>query len=308
MNRFKRTYTLSELKRNLKESAQEFHPVIGSGVESGNKENNKKALKDINKEVSEYDGGLTFKRKTTKIGDNGDMNKTTLDLDFDDEPSKEYKDRVKSQVHGYASKEHEDAHKDDDKDEKEKHETNKQLYKDLKDRADDVNKEKQDLKASGLQAREFDKDKFKTKDVYENKQNCTNQKMRVLNFKKTEFINENEIAKRIPDEYKTDGNVFKVKDKNGRTFVVEWTRDDERNMSFGSFKEQKDPQKELDRIHQLFEYNTKNALGNISKSQRVNEASETFRTMIDKATNDARKKLDEWNDMKRKENLNRGIL
>lgn len=310
----KREYTLSELKNAIKESTQqEFDPVLGDGVERGNKENNRKALKDINKEVSKYDGGLTFKRKTVKIGDNGDMNKTTLDVDFDDEPSDEYKKRVKAQVHGYPSEENEKSHKNDKEEDKESFEGNKNLYKGLKDRSDKINKDKQDLKASGLQAREFDKDKFKTKDIYkenkeEKQQVVTNRKMKILNFKKTTFLNEEDMMRHIPDEYKTDGNTFKIKDKNNRTFIVEWTRDDDRNMSFGSVKEEKDIKAEFAKMKHLWEYKSSDSLGTLTKAQRVNESKSEFNAMLNKAFNGTKKKMDEWNEKLIKESKNRPLI
>ena len=102
----KKVYTLSEFCRVLKES-QEFKARKGKNVESEDKKNNEKAVNDILKQGKKFDGGLSNEKKKENPRDITDYNKTTLDNDFAYEPSKEYKDRVKAQVHGFPSVENE---------------------------------------------------------------------------------------------------------------------------------------------------------------------------------------------------------
>ena len=99
-------YTISELRQAIKESASEFKPKFGDGVEDGDKKNNRQAVDDIRKNVSEYDGGVeVVKRKFDKPAD---RNKTTIDLKFNEvKPGKEWEERVEAQVHGFPSVENE---------------------------------------------------------------------------------------------------------------------------------------------------------------------------------------------------------
>lgn len=95
-------YTLSELRAALKESEtkNEFKPVLGNGVEKGNKKNNGEAVKHITDETGKYNGE---KIEHTVIEPN-DRNKTTLEVVWNElEPDKLWKDRVEAQVNGYPS-------------------------------------------------------------------------------------------------------------------------------------------------------------------------------------------------------------
>lgn len=98
-------YTVSELMVAIKESTKnEFKPKLGDKVESDNKKNNGEAVKDITKEVEKYNpDGIKH-----EVVLPADRNKTTLDLKFNElEPGKEWRDRVKAQVHGFPSVENE---------------------------------------------------------------------------------------------------------------------------------------------------------------------------------------------------------
>ena len=95
-------YTISELRAALQESEtkNEFKPVLGDGVEKGNKKNNGEAVKDITKEVGNFNGDKMEHTVVAPV----DRNKTTLDVVWNElEPNKEWKDRVEAQVKGYPS-------------------------------------------------------------------------------------------------------------------------------------------------------------------------------------------------------------
>ncbi len=98
-------YTLSELRAAIQESEQknDFKPKLGKGVENGDKNNNKKAVKDIADETGKYNP----KEMEHEIILPDDRNKTTLDVDFETPPSKEWYERVKSQAKGYPSSDNE---------------------------------------------------------------------------------------------------------------------------------------------------------------------------------------------------------
>ncbi|MDE5888605.1 MAG: hypothetical protein K2H20_01150, partial [Bacilli bacterium] len=110
-----KTYTLSELMSVIKESS-DSKPVMGKNVEKDNSQNNVKAVKDIMKQTEDYnDVGIV--KRSTNPENIVDYNKTTLDVDFAYEPSKEYKERVKAQVKGYPSAENEKLHEENKDDE-----------------------------------------------------------------------------------------------------------------------------------------------------------------------------------------------
>jgi hypothetical protein len=97
-------YTIGELLQINEESARnEFKPKFGNGAER-NSNNNDKAVKEIIKNASELEKGV--KRDDTPVKPRvefPDYNKTTLDVNFEYEPGKEWKDRVEAQAEGYPS-------------------------------------------------------------------------------------------------------------------------------------------------------------------------------------------------------------
>ena len=49
--------------------------------------------------------------------------------------------------------------------------------------------------------------------------------MKRLHFKNTTFLNEEQMIKRIPEDYKIDGNKFIMKDSKGNEYLVECKKD-----------------------------------------------------------------------------------
>ena len=72
-------------------------------------------------------------------------------------------------------------------------------------------------RASGLAARTYDKEKtFKHGSLYEGKA------VKTAFFKKTTVLTEGHMMSRIPDEFKVEENVFRMKDKTGNEYLLEW--------------------------------------------------------------------------------------
>ena len=94
-------YTVGELKRILSESS-EFDAKVGKNVWKDNSQNNVKAVNDILKQTKDFND-VDKEERNTNPENIVDYNKTTLDVDFAYEPSKEYKDRVMAQVEGFPS-------------------------------------------------------------------------------------------------------------------------------------------------------------------------------------------------------------
>lgn len=219
-----KVYSFSELRTILSEEKQknEFKPKYGKDYNSGTEEReNEKAVKDITKQVKDYDGGLkdSATRKTNPE-DIDDRNKTTLDYDYAYEPSDTYKERVKSQVHGYTSKSAEENASKKDFEKAADFEGNKDFYEKRKEIRKKDADAKQDYKHAGLKAHNLPKEIFKDNTLFNE-----SRKMKRLHFKNTTFLNEEQMLKRIPDDYKVDGNKFLMKDSKGNEYLIECKKD-----------------------------------------------------------------------------------
>lgn len=230
--------TVKALKEIIAESSNEFKAVLGPNVEKDNKSNNGKAYSDAKKRAKDYDGGLTDnveKKEFEKI----DGNKTTLDYTFDNVDDN-YKKRVHAQVKGYSSVQEmeNDIEKQDD------YSNNDNIYKGIKKSGQEMHKNEENFKSSGLQASEMPKDTFKKEEMYESrdgfdmrnlintlKENSVKNirtfvekpSVKTIYFKKTSFLNEGHMISRIPDEFKNEGTQFKMKDKYGSEYLIEWS-------------------------------------------------------------------------------------
>ena len=232
------TYNVSDLKRLIAESSNEFKAVLGPGVESENKSNNGKAYSDAKKRAKDYDGGLAKEVKKEKY-EKGDANKTTLDYCPENAPES-YKKRVHAQVKGYTSEleMNNGIEKQDD------YSNNDNIYQGIKKSGQEMHDKEQAFKETGLQANKMPKDTFKKEEMYESrdgfdmrnlintfkdntqtrKQPFLEQKsVKTVYFKKTSFLNEGHMISRIPDEFKNEGTQFKMKDKHGTEYLVEWS-------------------------------------------------------------------------------------
>lgn len=284
------TYTVSELRKLVSESANEFKAVIGPNVENEDKKNNGKAYDDAKKRAKDYDGGLEKemledKPKYEKI----DGNKTTLDYEPEN-VSKEYKDRVKAQVKGYASKQEmenglEKAADFSDGD---------NIYNGLKDAGKQIHANEKDFKKSGLQARARDPKVFDRNEMYESKDGFDMRNMidrlrsnvpdtvikehvKTVSFKKTTFLNEEHMVSRIPDEFKKEGEQFKMRDKTGNEYLMEWK---DNTAHIIGHRNPNGMDESLVRMKNLMNYKTTNT--QTTQSYRINEGDAMLRSTLDK--------------------------
>jgi hypothetical protein len=232
-------YSVSELKQLISESSNEFKARIGDGVEKEDKKNNGKAYSDAKKRAKDFDGGLNKEVRPKAKFEKGDGNKTTLDYVMDNAPES-YKKRVKAQVHGYSSEleEKNGIEKDGD------YSNNDNILQGIKKHGQEMHKNEKNFKASGLQASKMPKETFEKEEMYESRdgfdmRNMINRfktastlekkplreqnSVKTVYFKKTSFLNEGHMISRIPDEFKNEGTQFKMKDKHGTEYLVEWS-------------------------------------------------------------------------------------
>lgn len=268
--------TVKAIKGLIKESQQEFKAKLGNGVESGNKANNGKAYSDAKKRAKDFDGGLSDEVGEKKAEyKKEDFNKTLMDY-APDNITPEYKERVKKEfVNG------------DDENEK--------IYKEFKKSGEEQQKNEKELKKSGLQAREWPDEVFDKDNMYESRDgfdmrkmlNSLNEKttrkqfneshVKTVLFKKTEFLNEAHMISRIPDDFKKNGTSFKMKDKNGSEYLVEW---DNNKANIIEHVNKKGMDESISRMKELFDYRTSDTKTNYS--DRLNENDDKFQETLNK--------------------------
>lgn len=264
-----RSYTLSELTQILKESASESKPKIDPKVIKDDAQNNVKAVKDIMKQTSDYNNVKSPKRNTNPE-QMQDFNKTTLDVDFAYEPSKDYKDRIKAQAHGFPSVENEKNSKIKDENESLDFQGNEDFYDANKEKNKKLSDIKTDSKHAGLKSHNLPKDTFKNNTPF-----TESKKMKRLHFSNTEFLTEEQMLKKIPDAYKKDGNKFYMKDKKGREYMIECQKDPVVDYVYTKIVGYSYPQgivEERAKMDRLAEYDS-SAYQNSSKKQ-LNENAE----------------------------------
>ena len=251
-------YTLSELKEAIIKESNDTKPIIGKGVIKDDVKNNVKAVKDIMKQTKDYNDVPSSKRNTSpEIGK--DLNKTTMDMEFAYEPDKAYKERVMAQVKGFPSVDNEKNTSAKDNDSLD-FEGNKDFYDGIKKRSKETNDFKSIYKHAGLKTHNLPKETTKIKTAFQE-----NKTMKRLVFKNTVFLNEENVKKRIPEDYKTDNNKFLMKDSIGNEYIVECKKDKDINYINTNIRLIKASPKivneELSRIKVLSSYSTSKYLG-----------------------------------------------
>lgn len=212
-----KVYSFSELRTILTEEKNEFNPKYGKGYNAKTEDNqNEKAVKDIAKQTKEFDGGLQDKptRHTNPEGID-DRNKTTLDYDYAYGPSDSYKKRVKDLAEYGTTSEVGKKEMDD-----EAVQGNKDFYAKRKEIRQKDADAKQEYKHAGLKAHNLPKEIYKDNTLF-----TESRKMKRLHFKNTTFLNEAQMLKRIPEDYKVAGNKFIMKDSKGNEYLVECKED-----------------------------------------------------------------------------------
>lgn len=271
----KRTYTINELRTLINESSSDFKAKVADGVNSSNKKENNKTYKDAKQKIKAFDGGGNELKQERKTYDKVDGNKTTLDYAIDGELTDKQKDTIKAQSEGYTST------LEKNNGIEKVGEFSDASYKQFKDAGREMAKNKVDAKKAGLTARELPKTAFEKEDLYKE-----SKKISVLNFKNTSFLNEAHMVSRIPDEYKIEGNRFKVKDADYNEFIVEW-KENEANIL--SYENKKKLNESIEKFHKLSGYNSKNVFKNTTAKSRLNEGNE-FNNILNKSREIIKKK------------------
>ena len=266
---------VGELRKLIKESS-EFKAKLGPNVESENKKNNEKSYKDSEKKAKDFDGGLKNPVKKGELDRSDDLNQGMLDYTPKTEVSDDYKKRVKAQAKGYVSVEDE---KKGSKDKNSELDDDARIYNSMKKNAEVRNKAKVEKEHSGIVGSNTEKKEKNT--MYEN----TTPKAKRLTFKKTIFMNEQQMISRIPEEYKVDGQRIYMKDRDANEYIVECTKSEKSgkiDINILNFNNEKVLNEQMDRMSKLFGYNVNEAQGNLSNKDKINESA-NFQDIFNKA-------------------------
>lgn len=269
--------TISELLRLDEESTrQEFKPKFGVGAERSSNAN-EKAVKDILKSTAEYNekARKEFDRRKPTV-EFEDYNKTTLDANYEYEPDKLYKERVKKLA---------TTGLENDKAEYYSTEGNEKFYNDRKEMRKRRAERDENERIKGIVGR--NNHDHKAKDYSDNTAfEGINEGVvtKRLKFKNTVFLSEAQVLSHVPDDYKTDSNRFYMQDKTGTDYIVECSQD-----QFGC-------------MHV-------NVSGKYNKEQ-INEELEKMRRLADYSYSDDNVKVEKKNMETMKESINgfRNIL
>ena len=254
-------YTISELLRlNEKDSRNEFEPKFGIGAER-NSNANEKAVKKILKDTQEYNDKARkeFDRKNPNV-DFEDFNKTTMDVRFEYDPGKEYKERVKKLA---------TTGLENDKAECYSTEGNEKFYKDRakmsKARSDRDFKE--DIK--GIVGRNNDdhdnSEKYRKHTPFMNENTVSKR----LKFKNTVFLSEAQVLSHVPDDYRVHENRFYMQDMTGTDYLVECAKDQFGCMHMavsGKFNKNM-INEELEKIKKLSGYSSSDSVSKTCKDE-----------------------------------------
>jgi len=286
------TYKVGDLRKLVSESSSEFKAKLGSGVESEDKKNNGKAYSDAKQRAKSFDGGLA-----DEIGKNKaeykkeDGNKTTLHYDING-ATPEYRNRVKANVKGYSS----EKEMKNGIEKSGEFDNNENIYNAFKKESEDLRDKEVANRKSGLKSSKQPEDMFDRegmfesvdgfnmramieglKSITENNEKPDTSHVKTVFFKKTEFLNETHMKSRIPDDFKTNGTTFKMKDKTGNEYLLEW-RNNKAVVLEHTNKNGAD--EALDRMKNLFDYKTSDT--QTSRSSRLNENDDVYAETLNK--------------------------
>lgn len=252
-----RIYTINELMSLITESANEVKAKIGDGVQSSNKKENSKTYKETAKKVKNFDGGGEEDKHERKVYDKLDGNKTTLDYTTEGPVGSDFAEKVKAQAEGYTStlEKKNGIEKNAD--------FNDKTYQQFKKAGEEMQKNVEDKKKTGLTASKMPKDTFKKDNLYEG------EKLTLIKFNKTTFLNEEQMLSRIPSDFKVEGKKIKVKDAGENEFIVEW-KEGEANIL--SHENKKKLNESISKFQKLSGYKSKDYFKKSNNQTRLDES------------------------------------
>lgn len=259
--------TGAEIKKIIRESANDFKPILGKNVERDEKKQNQDAIKQMAKDTSEYNPKQIINKTDNEITStaNGGMTDNIYDLTSDG-----FKKDSMARLKGYASAQNEKLHKNDKLGNG--FHTSDKFIKNAADHAKKRKDIKDKLKHVGLTSKYEDKPSTDST-MFESKT------VDKLVFH-TKFLSESNMMGKIPDEYKKEGKKFIMADNSGNSYLIEWHSVDqsviEEERKQAIIKEQENKIKRLFNLPKP-EYNAK------ASSLTKSEEDQKFKEILSKS-------------------------
>ena len=171
---------------------------------------------------------------------------------------------------------------------------NENIYQGIKKAGQKSHDNEKILKKSGLQAREWPDSVFDREEMYESKDGADMRQMidafkshatptvlkehvKTVYFKKTTFLSEDHMKSRIPDEFKKEGEQFKMKDKTGNEYLMEWKNNDGKILAHVNGRGMVES---LDRMKNIIDYKSQDT--ETTRDYRMNEGNEALIDTLNK--------------------------
>lgn len=258
-----KTYSVKNFKKMINENSDEFKAKIGDNVEKENKKNNNKSYQD-----AKTRSGAKDEKTTHDSPKKVDGNKGVTDYRFDGEVSDNFKKKVHAQAQGYTSVAEKDNGIEKAAD------FNDDFYKQAKEAGEEMDKNKKTFNKTGLRSRELPDNWFEKENMYESKS------IKTVRFKNTEFLTEEHMISKIPDEMKSYGNIFKMCDKNNNTYIVEWKNNDDDKTKIIEHSNPKAVNESLEKMKKLYNYRSSQHYATTTGNERLNESNNGFTTTL----------------------------
>lgn len=107
-----------------------------------------------------------------------------------------------------------------------------------------------------------------------------NKNVKTAYFKKTTFLTEGHMMSRIPDEFKVEKNVFKMKDKTGNEYLLEWKNGKAEIISHSN---KQGMNESIERMKALYGYKASDYYKSTTTASRLSESNEGFTDTLGKA-------------------------
>lgn len=267
-----RTYTIGELKQLIAESAGEkpsdFKPKMFKNGTDQSKQALNKAKNNAKTLGSSLQEGDDIKDLPARVDDN----KTTVHTRVENVPTEKEQETVEAQIKGLPST------LASTKDHNADYSGNERFLKNLKKDVAEKTEKELIAKTSGLTSKEL-KDRLEAQTMV--KTTNESKHIAVLNFKGTTFLNEEHMISRIPDDYKVDGQRFKMRDASDNEFIVEWN---EGEANILSYENKTKLNESIAKMKRLSNYMSSDQFKKSSPQSRLNETKE-FSKILDRTRN-----------------------
>lgn len=205
-----------------------------------------------------------------------DYNKTPMDVNFEVEPNKVWKDRVKKLATIGTESDMADYY--DTEGNNEFYNNRKKLSKERGER----NKNEREKGIVGRNNKDHKAKDYSDKSGYVNESN--NKPLKRLKFKNIKFLSEAHLLSKVPEKYKVNENVFLMQDNTGTDYIIECKQDPfgVMHLSVESKINKQAINEEINKIKKLYNYSFKDDNIKVNKNnlETMHESINNFRKQL----------------------------